>query len=103
MTVARRCPACRAAWRAVAVCPRCGADLTSLMRLAARAWALREAARTALRSGEGATALAAARAAYALERMPRARRLLALSLVACGDAAAARALVAHAGDVPGSG
>lgn len=73
------------------------------MRLAARAWALREAARTAFRSGESATALAAARAAYALERTPRARRLLTLSLVACGDAAAARALVARAASVTGSG
>ncbi len=103
MTDARRCPACRAAWRAVAICPRCGADLTPLMRLAARAWALREAARTALLSGEGATALAAARAAYALERTPSARRLLALSLVARGDAAAARTLVARASRIPGSG
>lgn len=84
MTDARRCPACRAAWRAAATCPRCGADLTALMRLAARAWALREAARTALRAGEGATALAAARAAYALERTPKARHLLTLSLIACG-------------------
>jgi hypothetical protein len=66
------------------------------MRLAARAWALRETARTALRAGDDAAALAAAHAAYALERTPRAQRLLALSLVARGDAAAARALVADA-------
>ena len=100
MTDARRCPACRAAWRAVATCPRCGADLTPLMRLAARAWALREAARAALRAGDDAAALAAARAAYALERTPRAQRLLALSLIARGDAAAARAIVAETATPP---
>jgi len=72
------------------------------MRLAARAWALREAARTALRGGDDAAALAAAHAAYALERTPRARRLLALSLIARGEAAAAHALVTRAGSVPGS-
>ena len=104
MTEARRCPACRAAWRAVAICPRCGADLAPLMRLAARAWALRETARAALAAGDDGAALAAARAAYALERTPRAHRLLVLSLIARGDAAAARAIFpeALAGSVPGT-
>lgn len=98
MTEARRCPACRAPWRAVATCPRCGADLAPLMRLAARAWALREAARAALLAGGAAAqALALARAAYALERTPRAQRLLALALIAGGDAAGARHLIAEAG------
>ena len=91
MTDARSCPACRAAWRAVATCPRCGADLAPLMRLAVRAWTLRETARTALRAGDGVEALAAARAAYALERTPQAQRLLTLSLIARGEAAAAGA------------
>ena len=100
MTDARRCPACRAAWRAVATCPRCGADLTSLMSLAARAWTLREAARAALQAGDGAAALPAARAAYALDRTPRAQRLLALSLIARGDAAGARAIVAETATPP---
>ena len=89
----RHCPACRAAWRAVATCPRCGADLAPLMRLAARAWTLRETARAALLTGDGATALAAARAAYALERTEHAQRLFGLALIACGDAAGARVLV----------
>lgn len=102
MTDARRCPACRAAWRAVAVCPRCGADLAPLMRVAARAWSLRETARAALRAGDVAAALAAARAAYVLERTPQAQRLLALSLIASGDAGGARAIVARTGSVPGS-
>lgn len=97
MTDARRCPACRAPWRAVATCPRCGADLGPVMRLAVRAWALREAARAALLSGGAAQALAMARAAYALEQTPRASGLLALALIAGGDAAGARTLIAEAG------
>lgn len=95
MTDARSCPACRAAWRAVATCPRCGADLAPLMRLAARAWTLRETARAALRAGDVVEALAAARAAYALERTPQAQRLLALSLIARGEPAAARSVMAR--------
>ena len=65
------------------------------MRLAARAWALREAARAALLAGHGTAALALARAAYG-RSAPRARRLLALALVVGGGAAAARALTAKA-------
>jgi len=64
------------------------------MRLAARAWALREAARAALLAGGVAEALAMARAAYALERTPRAQRLLALALIAGGHAGA-RVLIAE--------
>jgi uncharacterized membrane-anchored protein len=65
------------------------------MRLAARAWTLREAARIALPAGDTATARALARTAYDLERTPRARRLLALALVASGDAARAREVIAE--------
>ena len=42
------CPACRAGFRGVAICPRCGADLAPLMALAGRAWRLRQQARQAL-------------------------------------------------------
>ncbi len=97
MTDVHRCPACRAPWRAEATCPRCGADLAPLMHLAARAWALRETAREALLAGEGAAALRLARAAYALERAPGAQRLLALAMIATGDAAGARDLIAETG------
>lgn len=96
MSDERCCPACRAPWRAAVICPRCGADLGPLMRLAARAWALREAARVALLAGHGAEALDLARAAYGLERTPRAQHLLALALVAGGDPAGARGLIAEA-------
>ena len=95
MTDERRCPACRTPWRAALLCPRCGADLGPLMRLAGRAWVLREAARTALLAGDNVAALAHARAAYALERTPQAQRLLALALVAIGDAAGVRGLMAE--------
>ena len=94
---AHRCPACRAPWRAEATCPRCGADLAVVMRLAVRAWALREAARAALLAGGAAEALAMARPAYALEQTPRARRLLALALIVVGDAAGASKLIVKAG------
>ena len=95
MTDERRCPACRAPWRAAIVCPRCGADLGPLMCLAARAWALREAARVELLTGDNAAALARARTAYALERPPQAPRLLALALIAVGDTAGARGLISE--------
>jgi hypothetical protein len=65
------------------------------MRLAVRAWTLRETARAALLTGDAAETLAMARAAYALERTPRAQRLLALALIAGGHAGA-RALIAEA-------
>lgn len=46
-----QCPVCRARFRGARICSRCGADLEPLMRLAARAWMLREAARDALAAG----------------------------------------------------
>jgi hypothetical protein len=78
-------------------CARCGADLAPLMRLAAGAWSLREAARLALLAGEDTRALALARAAHGLERTPRARQLLVLALVATENGEAARAVL---GDAP---
>jgi hypothetical protein len=43
------CPVCLARFRGTRECSRCGADLTMVMKLAARAWRLREAAREAIR------------------------------------------------------
>jgi hypothetical protein len=63
------------------------------MRLAARAWTLREAARVSLLAGDLSAALVQARAACVLERAPRARGLLTLALVASGETAAASALL----------
>jgi len=45
------CPVCRARFRAERHCSRCGADLSALMVLAAKAFLLRQAARQALRDG----------------------------------------------------
>jgi len=60
------CPVCKARFRGAGECSRCGADLTVLMLLAAHAYALRQAARQALESGDAQTALASARAAQGL-------------------------------------
>lgn len=60
------CPVCKARFRGVAECSRCGTDLTALMILAAHAYALRQAARKALMSCNAQNALASARAAQTL-------------------------------------
>src|ERR671936_462763 len=88
------CPTCRAAWRGVATCPRCGTDLTALMRVAVRAWELRQAARAALCAGDRPIeALALARAACQLHTTPYGQRLLALALLVNGHMAEAYALL----------
>src|SRR5712692_6474087 len=93
-SAAMACPTCRAAWRGVVTCPRCGADLTALMRVAARAWELRQATRAALCAGNRpAEALALARAACQLHTTPYGQRLLALALLVNGHMAEAYALL----------
>jgi hypothetical protein len=78
-----RCPTCRAPWRGVIICPRCGSDLSAIMRVAAKAWELREAVRLALcASDHPEQALALAQAACRLHATPHGQRLLALALVA---------------------
>jgi len=84
MSEALRCPTCRASWRGASACPRCGTDLAPLMRVVARAWRLREAARAALEAGRGAEAWNLAGAAFRLHATSRGRRLLVLSLLAAG-------------------
>ena len=87
------CPTCRATWRGVATCPRCGTDLTALMRVAVRAWELRQAARAALCAGNRATeALALARAACQLHTTPYGQHLLTLALLVNGHMAEAYAI-----------
>src|ERR687887_2489648 len=90
------CPTCRAAWRGVATCPRCGTDLTALMRVAVRAWELRQATRAALCAGDRAIeALALARAACQLHTTPYGQRLLALALLVNGHMTEAYAMLAQ--------
>jgi hypothetical protein len=87
------CPTCRAPWRGVSACPRCGTDLAPLMGAAARAWQLREAARAALEAGRGRDACNLASAALRLHATARGRRLQILALLAAGRTLeAARAL-----------
>ena len=94
VSVAMACPTCRAAWRGAATCPRCGTDLTALMRVAVRAWELRQAARAALCAGDRTVeALALARAACRLHTTPYGQRLLALALLMNGHMAEAYVLI----------
>jgi hypothetical protein len=60
------CPVCKARFRGSSQCSRCGADLTSLMLLAAHAYILRRAARQSLREGDCQAALDSAQAAQRL-------------------------------------
>ena len=93
-SAALACPTCRAAWRGVATCPRCGADLTTLMQVARRAWELRQAVHAALCAGNRAPeALALARAACQLHTTPYGQRLLVLALLVNGQMTEAYALI----------
>ena len=47
-----KCPVCFARFRGHATCSRCGTDLSSLMRIAANAWAARQRCREAMRAGD---------------------------------------------------
>lgn len=67
MIAASQCPVCRARFRGARVCSRCGADLTSLMLLAGRAWRLRESARQALGAGDAERAREAASLAETIQ------------------------------------
>jgi len=60
------CPVCRARFRGVSLCPRCGADLERLMLLKAHAYLLRQSARRFLRAGDARSALVAAQSAQQL-------------------------------------
>ncbi len=64
------CPVCRARFRASSQCSRCGADLSVLMLLAARAYVMRLAARQSLRQGDYRAALASAQDAQRLHSTP---------------------------------
>jgi len=79
------CPACRARFRGTRECSRCGANLDTLMALAAEAYTLRQAARRALRARDVAEARDLAERAQCLCAGPKGRRLLLLTswLVSC--------------------
>jgi predicted amidophosphoribosyltransferase len=78
-----RCPTCRAPWRQVPQCGRCGTDLSLVMQVAREAWEAREAVRELLCGGDRpAEAVRLARAACQLHATPQAQKLLALALLA---------------------
>jgi predicted amidophosphoribosyltransferase len=66
--LALKCPLCGARFRQSAACPRCGTDLTLLMRIAARAWAARQRCRAALEAADLASAFRHCAAASKLHR-----------------------------------
>lgn len=73
------CPTCRAPWRESPECPRCGSDLTALMRLAAAAFHHRKAATAALTTGRLSEALHHANEANRLHRTERGDALLLMA------------------------
>ena len=79
MAVGNRCPVCQARFRGERNCSRCGADLTAIMTLAARSWALRESARHAIADGEFERAAEYAAEAQRLQVTPAGEALLLLS------------------------
>lgn len=77
--VAERCPVCRAPFRGIVECPRCGADLAPVMRLVAAAFRERMQARSALRSLDVPAAARHAEHALALHGTDAGRRLLRIA------------------------
>ena len=69
------CPACRATFRGVRVCPRCGADLSDVMAVVVRAWRLRREGWQAMEAGDAARAASLAAESLALHATASARRL----------------------------
>ena len=76
------CPVCKARFRGSSQCSRCGADLTSLMLLAAHAYILRRAARQSLREGDCQAALDSAQAAQRLHSTAQGSLLSVISTAA---------------------
>ena len=64
------CPVCRARFRGCVECSRCGADLTTLMQLAVKAWRFRQAARQELLEGDPGRGFVLASEAQRICRTP---------------------------------
>ena len=65
-----RCPVCGAGFRGTPACSRCGADLTTLMRLAVRASRMRQAAVAEMAAGNFPKAAALAGRAGRMHATP---------------------------------
>lgn len=76
------CPVCRARFRGMATCSRCGADLAPLMLLMAHAYSLCQKARQSLLQGDARAALTLSKAAQNLHATPEGRLLHAVCSVA---------------------
>jgi len=74
-----RCPVCKAKFRSTRECSRCGADLSILMSLAARAQFCRENARKAIHSSDFQKAHVLAKEAQKLHETETGKRLLILT------------------------
>jgi len=74
-----RCPVCSAKFRGTRECSRCGADLSILMTLSARAYLYRENARKAIHSDDFEKAHDLATEAQKLDATETGRRLLLLT------------------------
>jgi len=79
------CPVCQARFRGSTECSRCGADLGSVMGLAAGAWRLREAARRAIAEGDAMRARQLAAQAQELCRTAAGKHLEMVSSWLAGD------------------
>jgi hypothetical protein len=73
------CPVCRARFRNSVECSRCGADLTTIMTLAAAAWRIRQEARQALADDDPDRARTLASQAESICQTPAGKRLEELS------------------------
>ena len=73
------CPVCRARFRGARECSRCGADLTTIMTLAATAWRMRAAARQALIDDDPDRARTLALQAESICHTPAGARLQSLT------------------------
>jgi len=69
------CPVCRAGFRGQTICSRCGADLSALMELAARAYVLRCRAERAMQNKDKDLAYRFVRKANTLHRTPEGEML----------------------------
>ncbi len=79
MAESNQCPVCRARFRGVSICSRCGADLQPLMVLAAQSWWLRESARRSLAAGDLESAAEFAQQAEQLQSTPNGEALQLLT------------------------
>lgn len=90
---APRCPTCRAPWRGVSPCSRCGTDISDWGQVLTAAKQRRESSRLLFLEGAYPEACREALHAWRLQHTEYGRRLLILCLLATGQGVAARRLM----------